>query len=242
MRNIKLLIEYDGTEFEGWQWQPKGRTVEAVLRRSLNQLLQEQSKVLAAGRTDSGVHALGQVANFKTGSELKLRQMRDGLNYYLPHDVRILEVDEVADEFHARYSAKSRLYRYVISRHQQAIGRQYVWFYKHDTDLSSMNQAAGFLLGQHSFRAFSRTNPDEVHYLCHVEDAGWRESEDRIIFEIKANRFLHNMVRIIVGTLLEIGRGKSTPEIVLKMLQDGDKTLAGSAVPSKGLFLVKVDY
>jgi len=242
MRNIKLLIEYDGTDFVGWQWQPKGRSVEAELRRSLKQLLQEQPKIFGAGRTDSGVHALGQVANFKTGSALKLTQIRDGLNYYLSHDIRILKSDEVADDFHARYSAKSRLYRYVISRYQPAIGRQYVWFYKPALDFSLMKQATSFLLGNHSFRAFSRPNPKEVHYRCRVQEAEWKENGSRLIFEIRANRFLHNMVRIIVGTLLEIGRGRNSPEVILNMLREEDKAWAGPAVPPQGLFLVKVEY
>lgn len=242
MRNIKLLIEYDGADFIGWQWQPKGRSVEGALRRALQQLLQEQPKILGAGRTDSGVHALGQVANFKTGSELKLEQIRDGLNYYLPRDIRILATDEVADEFHARRSAKSRRYRYAISRYQPAIGRQYVWFYKHDVDLDAMNRAAAFMLGNHSFRAFSRPNPDELHYRCHVQEAAWQEQASRLVFDIRANRFLHHMVRIIVGTLLDIGRGKNKPEVILRMLREEDKEFAGVVVPPKGLFLVKVEY
>lgn len=242
MRNVKLLIEYDGTDFLGWQWQPNGRTVEGVLKSSLQSLLQTQPKMYGSGRTDSGVHALAQVANFKTTSTLSIRQVRDGLNYYLPSDIRILSAEDVADDFHARHSAKGRLYRYVISKYQRAIGRQYAWFYKPELDVDSMNRAAEFLLGRHSFKAFARENPNERHYLCNVEQAGWRTKSDQLIFEIKANRFLHNMVRIIVGTLLEIGRRKKSPEVVSEMLLNEDKASAGTVVPPHGLFLVRVEF
>jgi len=242
MRNVKLLIEYDGTDFLGWQWQPKGRTVEGVLKSSLQSLLQTQPKLYGSGRTDSGVHALAQAANFKTTSDLSNEQLRDGLNYYLPSDIRILSAEDVADDFHARHSAKGRLYRYVISKYQRAIGRQYAWYYKPKLDVDSMNHAAELLLGRHSFKAFARENPNEQHYLCDIEQAGWRTKSDQLMFEIKANRFLHNMVRIIVGTLLEIGRGKTSPDVVSKMLNNEDKASAGMVVPPHGLFLVRVEF
>jgi len=242
MRNIKLVLEYDGTDFCGWQLQPKERTVQGTLESSLKQLLQESPTIYASGRTDAGVHALGQVVNFKTESELTLDSIQNGLNSYLPADVRVLGVAEVGETFHARYDAVKRTYRYVIAKKTLAVGRQYSWFCKYKLDLSKIRKASVFLIGKHSFEVFAKLNEQEKHYLCNVESVRWEESEEDLSFIISANRFLHHMVRIIVGTMTDVGRGKLLPEDVKGILASGDRKRVGSMAPAHGLFLVRVDY
>lgn len=242
MRNVKLTLEYDGTDFCGWQWQPKGRTVQGTLLSSLKKLLQESPTVIASGRTDAGVHALGQVVNFKTENNLSLSSIRLGLNSFLPSDISILEAEEVDEEFDARRDAVKRKYQYVISRRRRAVGRQYSWHCKYELDLNEIKKATEYLIGEHAFTAFAKVNEEEPHYLCNVENALWKETENKIVFEICANRFLHNMVRIIVGTMVEVGRGKLAPVQIKNILQSRDRDRAGFTAPPQGLFLVKVYY
>ena len=242
MRNIKLVLEYDGTDFCGWQLQPKERTVQGVLQSCLKQLLRESPTVHASGRTDAGVHALGQVANFKTKTKLTLDSIQNGVNSYLPADVRVLSVEEAGEEFHSRYDAVKRTYRYVIAKKRLAVGRQYSWFCKYKLDLSKIRSASEFLIGKHSFEAFAKLNEEEKHYLCNVESVRWQESEEDFSFTISANRFLHHMIRIIVGTMIDVGRGKLLPGDIKDMLASGDRKRAGSVVSAHGLFLVRVDY
>lgn len=242
MRNIKLTLEYDGTDFCGWQWQPKGRTVQGTLQSSLKKLLQESPTVIAAGRTDAGVHALGQVVNFKTKSILDLNSIRLGLNSFLPRDVTILEAEEEDEKFNARFDAVKRMYRYVITKRPRAVGRQYSWYCKFNLDLDKIKNASEFLIGEHVFSAFSRADDEETHYLCNVESVQWQETKDEIILEICANRFLHNMVRIIIGTMVEVGRGRLAPEEIKEILKTRDRNRIGFTVPPQGLFLIKVYY
>jgi tRNA pseudouridine38-40 synthase len=242
MRNIKLTLEYDGTNFCGWQWQPKGRTVQGVAQQAIHQLMQERPKIYAGGRTDAGVHALGQIANFRTVSALELNSIRLGLNSYLPPDVIVLDAEEVDDSFHARYSAVKRKYRYVITKKFRAVARQYAWFCKYQLDLEMIRRASSYLIGEHAFVSFCKESDEEPHYLSNVESLVWKETEDDIIFEICANRFLHNMVRIIVGTMVDVGRGRLQPEDVQKILQSRDRNRAGFSVPAHGLFLEKIYY
>lgn len=242
MRNIKLTLEYDGTDFSGWQWQPRLRTVQGTLQQALAEILETSPTVLAAGRTDAGVHALGQVVNFKTESTLGAETFKNALNDHLPRDVVVLESTEVAESFHARYDAVRRTYRYVISRRHRAVGRQYAWYCKFPLDVGRMREAAAPLMGEHVFAAFSKASEDEPHFRCCVEDIRWEETEDEVVFTISANRFLHNMVRILVGTLVEVGRGRLRPEEVEEILASEDRSRAGFTVPAHGLFLQQVDY
>lgn len=241
-RNIKLILEYDGANFSGWQWQPKDRTVQATLQHAVSKLLQEMPKIYAAGRTDSGVHALGQVANFKTASDLDLIAIRLGLNSYLPPDAVVLKAEEVDDAFHARYSAVKRVYRYVISKRFRAITRNYSWFCKYALDVELMRAASGHLIGEHVFTAFCRESEEEPHYLSKVESLEWTETEDAVMLQICANRFLHSMVRIIVGTMVDVGRGRLKPDEVKNILDSRDRNRAGFSVPPQGLFLERVYY
>ncbi|MCR4440126.1 MAG: tRNA pseudouridine(38-40) synthase TruA [bacterium] len=241
-RNLKLVLEYDGTDFCGWQRQPGVRTVQGELERVLEQLLQHPVNVTAAGRTDVGVHAQGQVVNFFTERHMQTTRLLRGLNALLPPDVRALEVEEVPAGFHARCSALARVYRYRIATRPRAIGRQHVWHYPRPLDLQLMRRALQPLLGEHDFRSFCRAEAELPHYRCCIEEASWSECQDELWLDIRANRFLHGMVRTIVGTLVEVGRGKISAESVEKMLQARNRRAAGPTAPAQGLCLLRVVY
>ncbi len=242
MRNIKLTLEYDGTDFCGWQYQPRQRSVQGELETALGRLTQQKVAVTAAGRTDAGVHALGQVANFHTSSELPLVAFARGANALLPYDVRVLDGEEVPESFSARYSACSRAYRYVISNRPRAIGRQYSWHQPAGLDLDAMHKAAQAFVGSHDFESFCQAGAALDHYRCLVHHAEWRDAGDELVFEIRANRFVHNMVRIIVGTCVEVGRGALRPDAMNVILSEQDRRAAGRTAPAHGLFLLQVDY
>lgn len=242
MRNIKLVVEYDGSDFSGWQFQPNAVTVQGELKRSLSTLTQSEVKLTAAGRTDAGVHALGQVANFHTNSQLPLQTIKRGGNALLPGSIRILSVDEVSESFSARFSARARKYRYVISKRPRAVGRMYSWFCPYKLNVGPMQHACNFILGENDFKAFCQAGAQLKHYRCNVSSAVWFEKDDDLIFEVTANRFVHNMVRILVGTFVEIGREKRDPEDMPTILESKDRKQAGPTVPAHGLFLVSVEY
>lgn len=242
MRTIRLTLEYDGTDFQGWQIQKDARTVQGELEKALHTLLKEEVRVVGAGRTDAGVHALGQVAHFRTQHTIPTEGLRKGLNALLPDDVVVLSAEEAPADFHARFSATGREYRYVIARRRRAVGRQYAYYWEGPLDLSAMQRAAEFILGERDFRAFCQAGAEVNHHRCEVRRAQWIDHGEELWFEIEANRFLHNMVRILVGTMLEIGRGFWPPEKMVELLQTGDRTQAGRTVPPHGLFLVAVRY
>ena len=242
MLNVKLTLEYDGSKFYGWQCQPELRTVQGELEHALAILLREKVHVNVAGRTDTGVHALGQGCNFKTNVEVKPATLPRSLNGILPRDVVVKNAELVPLEFHARYDALSRQYRYVISRYPVAVGRGYALFYKFPLELEAMKQAARHLLGEHNFRAFCSGATEDPHYLSFVEEIAWEDNGEKIIMRIRANRFLRSMVRIIVGSLLQVGRGKMLPEEIAKILSEQKRIAAGMTAPPHGLFLEKVFY
>jgi tRNA pseudouridine38-40 synthase len=242
MRNIKLVLEYDGTDFNGWQFQPDQRTVQGDVEAGLSRLTQEAVKTHCAGRTDTGVHALGQVINFHYHGRLPVDTLVLGGNALLPRDVRILSAEEVADDFHSRYSARRRRYRYHISTCTCAIGRQYCWYLAQALNAEAMNLAVQQLLGEHDFESFCQAGTGLDHHRCFVHAAEWRTDEHQIVLDITANRFVHNMVRIIVGTSIEIGRGRMPVSDMKRILQERDRKKAGPTVPAHGLFLVQVGY
>jgi len=242
VRNIKLTLEYDGSGFCGWQYQPGQRSVQGELESALGQLVQSKTTVIAAGRTDSGVHALGQVANFHTLSVLPAATFVRGANALLPPDVRVLAAAEVAESFNARYDALSRAYRYRISTRPRAVGRQYTWHLPRPLDLEAMAAGAAALLGEHDFVSFCQSGSGLEHHRCHVYAARWRREGDELIFEIRANRFVHNMVRIIVGTCVEIGCRARQPGAVAEILAARERSAAGRTAPAHGLFLLQIFY
>lgn len=242
MRNIRLTLEYDGTDFVGWQIQAKGRSVQEELTRVLDRLTGAHVNLIGAGRTDAGVHARGQVANFRTDSPLPAENILRALNGMLPPDIRIRDAADVPLEFHARYSAVARRYRYSITRTQRAIGRRHAWFvpYRLDTDL--MRQAAQGFLGTHDFTSFCRAGAERDHNLCTVALSAWTPEADELAYDIEANRFLHGMVRALVGTMVDIGRGHTPLEEIPAILQACDRSRAGMAAPPHGLSLEEVRY
>ncbi|MFA6456581.1 MAG: tRNA pseudouridine(38-40) synthase TruA [Bacteroidota bacterium] len=241
-RNFKITIEYDGTDFAGWQRQPNGRTVQEEIEKTLASITQESSPVVGAGRTDSGVHARGQVANFYSNSVFSINDFHRALNGMLPEDIVIHSVEEVNEDFSARYSAKERAYRYYISQRPAAIDRKYCWQLRYQFDIEKMNRAANSILGIHDFCAFCKTDSETEHHLCNVYSSQWRLENGLLIYSVSANRFLHGMVRALVGTMVNIGRGFTPEEDFQSILQSKDRSNAGQAAPAKGLFLERVTY
>ncbi len=261
MRNIKLTIAYDGTNYAGWQVQKvkskvparsgsafggksqKLKTVQETIEKALEKILQEKVKLTASGRTDSGVHAIGQVANFKTDSRLFPDNIQKALNSSLPKDIVVKKVEDVALEFHARYSATSKSYRYTIlnSRFRSPFDRHYAAFISYHLDASLMQDAAVHLVGRHDFRSFQakagRSNSTRT-----IKSLGVKRRGRFIYIDIEADGFLYNMVRNIVGTLIEVGRGKLGANDVMKILKAKKRSLAGPTALPEGLCLVRVRY
>ncbi len=241
-RNIRLRLEYDGTNFHGWQIQPGPRTVQGTIVKKLCVLLGEELSLTGAGRTDAGVHARGQVANFHTRSGLDVESIQRGLNSLLPDDIVVLGAYEVEGNFNARFDATSRVYVYRISKPKRAIGRFYAWYLERDMDLGSMQEASSLLIGTHDFSSFCSSSTDVENRICTVSSSRWRKEGSELTFQIEADRFLHNMVRAIVGTIVEIGRGKMCPCRIKEILKTKDRTVAGPTAPACGLCLIEVKY
>lgn len=235
-------MEYDGTDFVGWQIQKNGRSVQEEITRVLDQVLQEHVNLIGAGRTDAGVHARGQVANFRTNSTLSTGSILGALNGTLPADIYVYSVTDVPERFHARYDATARVYRYYISFRPSSIGRQYQWFVKYDLNLDAMNSAAFQVVGVHNFRSFCRTLADLPHYRCTVGKSVWVRAGDMLVYEIRADRFLHGMVRALVGTMVDVGRGYTPLTAFREILDAEDRRKAGMAAPPHGLVLEEVLY
>ena len=242
MRTLRLLLEYDGTDFVGWQCQDHGRTIQGELERALQILLKESIRPIGSGRTDAGTHALGQVAHFQTRSDLPTECLLRGLNGLLPPDIAIRAVDEAPSDFHARYSAKRKRYRYRIHRGKSAVNRSQVWTYYQELSLAPMAAAARLLTGAHAFGAFCKQDPVPESLSCQIFDATWSKQGLELVFEIEANRFLRHMVRILVGTMVDIGRSTQPPDDISALLVSGNRATAGPTAPSCGLCLLWVTY
>ncbi|QXD15072.1 tRNA pseudouridine(38-40) synthase TruA [Rhodocaloribacter litoris] len=244
MPTYRLLIEYDGTDFHGWQVQPNGPTVQEALERAATTVLRQPVSIIGSGRTDAGVHARGQVAHFTTGTPVNVDRLRNALNGLLPPSIAVLALEEAPDGFHARYSARRRRYHYYTGLHPHPLERAWRHVLRPAPDFERMNRAAAALRGTHDFSAFCRTRSETENRRCTVFEAHW-VAEDRPgdwHFRITADRFLHGMVRAIVGTLLEIGRGKRPEDDLLRVLASGDRREAGPAAPARGLVLEHVEY
>jgi tRNA pseudouridine38-40 synthase len=242
LHTFRLDLEYDGSEFQGWQLQPNVRTVQGSIEQALATLFGEAVIVHGAGRTDAGVHALGQVAHFRTSLSRSPSTILRALNALLPDDIRIRDVSIASSDFHARFSARWRAYRYRIALRPIALMRHTAWWHSKHLEICPMQDAADYILGDHCFRTFAHHNELEKHYLSTCYRAEWREQGPYLDFYIEANRFLHGMVRFLVGTIVDIGRGKIDVEIFRKMLAAEDVALAGPKAPARGLTLMSVGY
>lgn len=255
MKYIKLIIEYDGTNYQGWQTQRSGLTIQDIMSKTICNITGEDIKLISASRTDAGVHALGQVAVFRTDSVLPADTIKRALNAKLPGDIRILDTEEFDAEFHPRYQAVKKSYFYLIEKTQKqsAFLHRYTWKIPVRLDFDSMSRAASLLQGEHDFSAFrgagcgAKTTIRTIHsiVLAKYDSLDFMAAKiqgDFIKIQIEANAFLRHMIRNIVGTLTEVGMGRISPETVINILTSCDREMAGPTAPAKGLFLEKVFY
>lgn len=241
MSNYKLSIQYDGTDYAGWQIQENARTVQGTISDAIKVITAEEVNLIASGRTDSGVHALGQIANFRHEKEIDIYQFRHSLNSVLPTDISVINIQKVNKSFHARFDAKERTYLYLISK------EKYPFYYKYsllkkNLNIALMNDFSSIFLGKKDFTSFCRKNSEVKDKICKVNFIKWRETKNFYLFFISADRFLHGMVRTIIGTLfktLDLGKSKKYIEYIFN---EKSREVAGEAVAAKGLFLYKVKY
>lgn len=244
MRRILIITEYDGTPYCGWQWQHNGLSVQQVLTEAVEKTCGHKANLHGSGRTDLGVHALGQPVHFDTDCTIPAEKLREALNVNLPETVKVLQSMEVAPDFHARYSARSKtyLYKMYFARVLSPLKRLYSAQVTHKLDIKSMSLAANYLIGEHDFTSFKASGKAEKCAVRTVYDTAVYNEGEYVCFEITGSGFLHNMVRIIAGTLMEIGSGKLPPEHMQRVLDAKDRTAAGKTAPPQGLYLKKVDY
>ena len=242
--NIKLAIEYDGTDYCGWQVQPNGRAIQEILEQALEKIIGVKIRLNASGRTDAGVHALGQVANFIYAGEIDLWRLQRGLNSLTPDDIVVKKVEAVADSFDARRDGRARLYQYRIWNHPwpSAIFRRFSWHLYDGLDLPAMQEAIHCLEGEHDFASFQAAGCDAAHSVRTVFRNSLAREGELLLYDVEANAFLRHMVRNIVGTLVQVGRGERAPAFFRELLEAKDRTLAGPTAPPHGLFLVAVKY
>jgi len=241
---IALGVEYDGTEFSGWQSQDHCRTVQQEVEKAISLVADQPIRVTCAGRTDTGVHALGQVVHFDTDATRQERQWILGCNANLPRDININWARQVEDDFHARFGAVARSYRYIIMNRmtRSAIHQHRVCWHHQPLDESCMAAAAQYFLGEHDFTSFRALACQAKHAVRTIHNIDIQRSGEYITIDVKANAFLHHMVRNIVGTLLAIGEGEQQPDWVKELIAAKDRSIAGITAPAQGLYLVSVDY
>lgn len=240
-----IEIEYDGTTYHGWQRQPNAITVQEELENAMSTLLRKELQITGAGRTDAGVHAMQLFAHFDLEEDLDEQKRKDfmfRLNRYLSHSIAIKQIFKVNENAHARFDAVSRTYFYKVAKKKLAFGHLRSYLVEQKLDKKAMNEAASVLLGRHDFQCFSRTNTDVKTYICDVVEATWMDAGDELIFSIKADRFLRNMVRAVVGTLIEVGKGKRTVDSMNHLLASKDRSQAAASAPAHGLYLMEVKY
>jgi len=260
VRNLRLILSYDGAEFDGWQVQPNRTTVQGALASAIGRLSGENVLPQGSGRTDAGVHALAQVASFATASAIPAENWMKALNDILPASIRVLEVTEAAPEFHARKSARAKTYRYRI--HRTAICppflARYVWHYPYPLEESAMVAAASVVEGEHDFTSFAAVDPERVERMAAGENvhttsvrppnvrtifvSSWTREGEELIYTIRGSGFLHHMVRNLVGTFLLVGKGTLSLEDLRRILDARERTAAGPTAPASGLYLVEVEY
>jgi tRNA pseudouridine38-40 synthase len=249
-RNLKLILSYDGAEFSGWQVQPDAATVQGTLASAIGRITGEKVLPQGSGRTDAGVHALAQNVTFVTFSAVPTENFQKALNDILPSSVRVLEVKEVAAEFHARHSARRKTYRYRIYRASicPPFLARYVWHYPYPLDEEKIKQAAGLVVGEHDFTSFAAVDPERsregesIDNVRTIFSSSWERIGDEFVYTVRGSGFLHHMVRNLVGTFILVGRGTLDVEDVTRILDARNRSAAGATAPGSGLYLVSVDY
>jgi tRNA pseudouridine38-40 synthase len=242
MRNIKLIIEYDGTDFSGWQVQPGQRTVQGVLEQKLSEMLEGPVTLHGSGRTDAGVHAKGQVANFLTDKTLPLQAFTLGLNSALPRDIAVRTAEEMPEAFHARFDATARLYHYRMVSERSPLQERYAWRMTYQVDPAILHAVASRIIGKHDFQALTCAQAETDNFVVDVQQSEWKIESGQFTYVIKADRFLHNLVRILVGTMVDMARGKIDPDELESIIASKDRTKAGKTAPPQGLCMMEVVY
>lgn len=237
-----LDFSYFGKSYHGWQRQPNAISVQQVLEEACSTLLRQPITLFAAGRTDAGVHARQMYAHLDVEAVVDKEDFIFRLNAFLPDDISIQNLVEVSDEAHARFDALERTYEYLIHQKKDPFGTETAHYLKHSLDIFAMNEAASMLLTHEDFECFSKTHTDVKTYRCAIKEAFWEKEDSVLRFTITADRFLRNMVRAVVGTLLEIGTGKEPVEHMKRVLESKNRSMAGASVPAKGLYLTRIVY
>lgn len=243
-----MVLSYNGAAFCGWQIQNNAPSVQGALQDALGMLLREEIQLVGAGRTDTGVNARNYVAHFDSSSaDIDCGKLAFKLNAVLPKEIAVHSISRAADDFHARFSARRRQYKYYIHQSKDPFAQAFSWYCRFPLDVERMNEACGLLCGVHDCRCFEKTGSDNSTSICEIFQAGWerQEKEDgscSLVFTVEANRFLRNMVRAIVGTMIDIGRGVHEPSYITEILDHGTRNDAGQSVPGHALFLNRIDY
>ena len=245
MAKYKIIIEYDGTDFVGWQKQENGPSIQSSIEDAIKKLTSENVNVFGAGRTDSGVHAKGQVAHFEFSKNISLDNIRDGINQHLrPLPIAILDVKEVNDDFHARFSAKLRTYKYLIINRRAPLtfNKNLAWGVFKKLNIDAIVEAASIFVGKHDFNAFRSIDCQSSSSIKTILSCSIETNDQHIILNVSAKSFLHSQVRIMVGTLVEVGKGKFNSSDVKDIIKSRDRSKAGATAPAQGLYLIKVEY
>ncbi|WP_290661754.1 MULTISPECIES: tRNA pseudouridine(38-40) synthase TruA [Ignavibacterium] len=242
MNNYRMIIQYDGTKYAGWQIQGDQKTIQKEIVKAIKIVLKEDVNLIGSGRTDAGVHALGQVANFRTDKEIDLFKFRFSLNSVLPDDISVISINEVEENFHSRFDAKRRTYIYLISQFKSPFYKNYSYFYPQEIDLAKLQVLSRLFIGKKNYSSFCKKSSEVKNRYCEVSNVSWFKYADLIYFKISADRFLHGMVRAIVGTLLNSLKLENPEEYINQVFISEKREAAGEAVPAKGLFLYKVEY
>lgn len=244
MKNYKLIIQYDGTNYAGWQIQLNLMTVQEKITTALETLTREKINLIGSGRTDTGVHAFGQAANFRCENELDIYKFKYSLNSILPNDISVTSMEEVDEDFHARFDAKQRAYLYFLHEYKSPFYKKYSYEYSGFKGLSidKLNEISKTILGAHDFTSLSRKNAEVENKDCEIYNIHWKRTGGFIVFYINANRYLHGMVRTIVGSVLHAEKNNLDKDYLLEVIDKKDREAAAESAPAKGLFLYKVKY
>lgn len=237
-----IKLAYNGTNYHGWQFQPNATSVQETLNKAVSVLLNTEINLMGAGRTDTGVHAKEMYAHFDFETPFDIKSLIHKLNSYLPKDIAVYDIIPIHDEAHARFDATKRTYEYHINVFKDVFSQDESWYFRQELDVTLMNEAAQLLFHHTDFQCFSKVNTDVNTFDCTIFEAHWKQENSKLVFTISANRFLRNMVRAIVGTLVNVGLHKITLDDFSEIIKSKNRENAGFSVPAHGLYLTKIDY